>query len=52
MTAEWLCTACGSSNRRLVADAETAVEDRCYTCKTPHVLEPSDRPVYWRARAA
>ena len=52
MTAEWLCTACGASNRRLVHEDDREVHDRCFTCKTAHVIEPSDRPVYWRARAA
>lgn len=50
MTAEWICTRCGSTNRRLVADGATAAVDACVTCHVKHELEPSPRPVYWRAR--
>ncbi len=52
VTAEWQCTRCGSTNRKLVpAAAETAV-DRCVTCHLEHVLRPSERPVRWLATAA
>jgi DNA-directed RNA polymerase subunit RPC12/RpoP len=50
-TAEWLCTSCGVTNRRLVNDNETRAEDRCMTCKKKHVVEEDDRPVRWRAKA-
>jgi len=49
-TAEWICTRCGSTNRRLVPDAATRAEDVCVTCHARHVLEPDSRPVRWRAR--
>jgi hypothetical protein len=49
-TAEWVCTRCGSTNRRLVpADAIRAMDD-CVTCHTSHTIEPDSRPVFWRAR--
>ncbi|HWP35971.1 MAG TPA: hypothetical protein VNL18_00310 [Gemmatimonadales bacterium] len=50
-TAEWECTACGSTNRRLVDDRATMVEDRCYSCRRKHVIEEDTRPVRWRASA-
>ncbi len=33
-TAEWICTRCGSTNRRLVADGARRAEDACVTCHT------------------
>ncbi len=51
VTAEWLCTRCGSTNRKLVAADTTRTTDRCVTCGTRHVLEPGERPVRWTARA-
>ncbi len=48
-TAEWLCTSCGATNRKLVEEAETRTEDRCVTCHTPHVVEQDARPVRWNA---
>ncbi len=50
-TAEWLCTRCGSTNRKLVPAETARTEDRCVTCHARHVLEPGDRPVRWEARA-
>jgi len=49
-TAEWICTRCGSTNRKLVPDGTTQAEDECVQCHTPHLLEPDTRPVRWRAR--
>ena len=49
-TAEWICTRCGSTNRRLVADGATRADDACVTCHAHHVLEADARPVRWRAR--
>ena len=49
-TAEWICTRCGSTNRKLVPVALREVADRCVSCKTTHVLQPSARPVRWDAR--
>ncbi len=48
-TAEWLCTACGSTNRKLVGDLETRTRDRCMSCRTRHVIEEDTRPVRWTA---
>ena len=50
-TAEWICTSCGVTNRRLVSDNDTRTNDRCMTCKKKHVVEKDDRPVRWRAKA-
>jgi len=49
-TAEWICTRCGSTNRRLVPDGETRAVDECVTCHARHELEADARPVRWRAR--
>lgn len=49
-TAEWVCTRCGSTNRRLVASDTVRTEDRCVHCHAKHVVEPDDRPVRWTAR--
>lgn len=51
-TAEWLCTRCGTVNRKLVQGGERQAVDRCLTCHSRHVLKPSDRPVRWTARLA
>jgi NMD protein affecting ribosome stability and mRNA decay len=49
-TAEWLCTRCGSTNRKLVALGTARTVDRCNHCHATHIVEPDDRPVRWRAR--
>lgn len=49
-TAEWWCT-CGATNRKLVPDNATRVEDRCVSCRRKHVIEEDQRPVRWRATA-
>lgn len=51
-TAEWICTRCGSTNRRLVADDARRATDSCVTCHAKHELEADPRPVRWRARPA
>jgi hypothetical protein len=51
VTAEWICTKCGSSNRKLVDAESTEIVDRCVHCKTTHVVRPGVRPVRWEARA-
>ena len=49
-TAEWICTRCGSTNRRLVpADATRAV-DECVSCHARHEITANERPVRWGAR--
>jgi hypothetical protein len=49
-TAEWICTRCGTTNRRLVGDAARRAADVCLTCHTRHEIEADARPVRWRAR--
>ncbi|HEY6809386.1 MAG TPA: hypothetical protein VI160_11440 [Gemmatimonadales bacterium] len=49
-TAEWICTRCGSTNRRLVDDAAQRATDACVTCHAKHEIEAEARPVRWRAR--
>ncbi|HTY05286.1 MAG TPA: zinc ribbon domain-containing protein [Gemmatimonadales bacterium] len=51
-TAEWICTRCGSTNRRLVEDGDERATDACVTCHTRHDIEADVRPVRWRARPA
>lgn len=51
-TAEWTCTQCGSTNRKLVAGTVTESHDACVRCKTTHVLQRDPRPVRWKATAA
>jgi hypothetical protein len=51
-SAEWICTRCGSTNRKLVPASQTESTDRCVSCKTPHVVQVSSRPVRWDARLA
>ncbi len=50
ITAEWNCTRCGVTNRKLVPEDTTRTMDRCVTCRTRHIIEPSERPVRWTAR--
>ncbi len=49
-TAEWVCTRCGTTNRRLVPAGATRAADACLTCHTRHDIEADARPVRWRAR--
>jgi hypothetical protein len=50
-TAEWICTRCGVTNRKLVPRLLSQTEDRCVTCHVDHVVELDARPVRWKARA-
>jgi len=50
-TAEWKCTKCGVTNRKLVAPGATTVKDRCVTCGTRHDVRVGERPVFWEATA-
>lgn len=52
VTAEWQCTRCGTTNRKLVPAGATEVADRCLSCHRKHTIVPNDRPVRWTARAA
>lgn len=49
-TAEWICTRCGATNRKLVPISLTRAADRCVTCHAKHLIEMDDRPVRWNAR--
>lgn len=49
VTAEWLCTRCGTSNRKLVPAGTTDAHDRCLHCRTGHQIAPGARPVRWTA---
>jgi hypothetical protein len=49
-TAEWICTRCGATNRKLVPLGTTQIADRCVTCHAEHLVEPDVRPVRWKAR--
>jgi len=49
-TAEWLCSRCGSTNRKLVPADSSRTTDRCNHCHTRHIVEPDTRPVRWRSR--
>ncbi len=53
-TAEWICTRCGSTNRKLVPAGTTKTIDSCVSCgrKGRHEITPSQRPVRWEARLA
>lgn len=51
-TAEWLCTRCGTTNRKLVPAGTTRTTDRCTHCHAKHIVEPDSRPVRWRATIA
>jgi hypothetical protein len=50
ITAEWICTRCGSTNRRLVPAGAARAEDECIQCHTHHAIERDARPVRWQAR--
>ena len=49
-TAEWNCTRCGTTNRKLVPADTTRTSDRCAHCHARHVVEVDNRPVRWNAR--
>jgi hypothetical protein len=51
VTAEWICTRCGSTNRRLVPAGVTRAEDACLRCHTVHEIEQDERPVRWLSQA-
>jgi DNA-directed RNA polymerase subunit RPC12/RpoP len=52
VTAEWICTRCGATNRKLVPAEMTEVADRCVTCGAKHTVTPDVRPVRWDAALA
>jgi hypothetical protein len=52
ITAEWNCTRCGSTNRKLLAAGTTEAKDQCVNCHARHLVKISERPVRWDARLA
>ncbi|HKV74091.1 MAG TPA: hypothetical protein VJN95_06205 [Gemmatimonadales bacterium] len=50
-TAEWICTRCGATNRKLVPGNVTATTDKCVTCHAAHDVKEGARPVRWDASA-
>jgi len=52
VTAEWNCTRCAVTNRKLVPPGTREARDRCAHCRLAHVIRPDERPVRWRAEAA
>jgi len=51
-TAEWRCTRCATSNRKLVPAAATEVRDRCVHCRLRHTVTDGSGAVRWEARPA
>lgn len=51
-TAEWNCTRCGVTNRKLVPPATSEIRDKCVHCGRRHIVRPDARPVRWNAEAA
>lgn len=49
VTAEWLCTRCGTSNRKLVSETTDRAVDRCQHCGARHVIQQGERPVRWQS---
>ena len=49
VTAEWICTRCGTTNRKLVPRGRREIEDRCVHCRAEHDVKPGPRPVRWVA---
>ena len=52
ITAEWICTRCGATNRKLLPAGVTRAADECYTCHAAHAIEATERPVRWTAQPA
>lgn len=51
-TAEWQCTRCNTTNRRLVGPHADVAVDRCMHCKLSHAIARGPTPVRWTAKAA
>ena len=52
VTAEWICTRCGATNRKLVAVGQHEIKDKCVHCSLKHRVTEDERPVRWRAASA
>ena len=48
-SAEWICTKCGTTNRKLIRPSMLTHSDRCITCKQQHTIVPGKRPIRWEA---
>ncbi len=51
LTAEWQCTRCAVTNRKLVLATTREIMDTCMHCGLRHIVRPDSRPVRWRAEA-
>jgi len=51
-TAEWNCTRCSTTNRKLVPRGTGEFIDVCLSCKARHLIRPGQRPVRWDATLA
>lgn len=51
VTAEWQCTQCDTTNRKLLPRGTTTAEDRCMHCGRTHQVTRGESPVRWNARA-
>jgi DNA-directed RNA polymerase subunit RPC12/RpoP len=50
LTAEWNCTRCGTTNRKLVPFDDERTTDRCAHCGIRHTVDRDTRRVRWLAR--
>jgi transcription elongation factor Elf1 len=51
VTAEWNCTRCNVTNRKLVTERDRSSTDTCMHCGLKHRVFKDERPVRWRAEA-
>ena len=49
LTAEWNCTRCGTTNRKLVPLTDERTTDRCTHCRHPAHHRAGYRRVRWAA---
>ena len=49
ITAEWICTRCGATNRKQLPAGVTRAADECYACHADHEIEEDARPVRWKS---
>ena len=52
VTAEWQCSRCGVTNRKLVPPGTRETDDKCVHCGSRHIVRPGLTPVRWQAEAA
>lgn len=51
LTAEWQCTRCDATNRRLLPLRSRQGKDVCVHCHLKHRITKGDTPVRWMAQA-